>query len=125
MAVEKKTADEKRLAWNAYIREYNRRRREEKKAALQQVIVSILEVAANETVDVIHRKIKTKKAHTIIFFFTIVTPLYFLLFFPVDPFSLETLMYEDFQNIPIQLLRHYLIHIYNRQSLHFCFAPKL
>lgn len=38
MALEKKTADEKRLAWNAYIREYNRRRREEKKAALQHVI---------------------------------------------------------------------------------------
>ena len=41
MAVEKKnetTADEKRLAWNDYIRDYNRRRREEKKLILQQVI---------------------------------------------------------------------------------------
>ena len=38
MALEKKTADEKRLAWNTYMRNYNRRRCEENKAALQQVI---------------------------------------------------------------------------------------
>lgn len=33
-----KTADEKRLAYNAYMRKYNSRRREEKKLALQQII---------------------------------------------------------------------------------------
>ena len=41
MAEEKKneqTEDEKRLVYNAYMRNYNRRRREENKDALQQVI---------------------------------------------------------------------------------------
>lgn len=33
-----RTDEEKRLAWNAYIREYNRRRREENKQELKQVI---------------------------------------------------------------------------------------
>lgn len=34
----KKTDEEKRLAWNAYMRQYNRRRSEENKQALKQVI---------------------------------------------------------------------------------------
>lgn len=34
----KKTDEEKKLAWNAYMRAYNRRRAEENKQALKQVI---------------------------------------------------------------------------------------